>query len=48
MKGLQSGIDELFMSDLSQTIHGLRPAGVLRTIRFAPGESVAALNPTYG
>jgi len=32
---------------LSQTMDGLRPAGVLRTTRFAPGESVAAFNPTY-
>jgi hypothetical protein len=28
---------------LSPAIHGLRPSGVLRTTRFAPGESVDAL-----
>jgi len=37
----------LSMSGLSQPIRGLRPVGVLRTTRFAPGESVAMLNPTY-
>jgi len=37
----------MFMSGLFQTIHGLHPVGVLRTTRFAPGESVAALYLNY-
>jgi hypothetical protein len=34
--------------DLSQAIPGQRPSGILRMTRFAPDESVAALNPPYG
>jgi hypothetical protein len=31
------------MLALLQTIHGLHPAGVLRTTRFVPDESVASM-----